>query len=812
MNLRMELRHALRILRRSPAASVIIVLTLALCIGANTAIFSVVDAILLRPLPFPEPARLVRIVTHFKGQRAEGDKVQQDGRAWELIRDHATFLDAAVYSDGASGVNLSAAGHVQHVQQQRVGAGFFRVMGVSPQIGREFTRQEDHSGGPPLAVLSHSLWRQIFHEDPSAVGQSLLLKGEPYTIIGVMPRSFHSNVPADLWTPLQPSTSGEGGGTNYAVAGRLKPDVTWAQADGQLESIGAPLFKNVPPNTSARLHLVTLQEGATQDLRKPLLILWGAVGLVLLIGCANVTSLLLAKAAARSREMATRMALGGGRRAIIRQLLMETLVLAVIGGLAGLLLGYAGLEGLKKLAVADYQIVESAHLDARVLTATAFLSLFVSLLAGIFPAIEAGAVDIRNALSEAGGRGVSGRRKRWSRRLLVSGEVALAVMLLIGAGLLVRTVTHLYQLRPGFDPAHMITASFSLQDARYSDGTHVAQLYDSGLARMRALPGVESAGAALTLPYQHALNTVVKRVDGPQADSDWQITNLDYVTPGYLETLKVPLLRGRTIRSSDGPKSAQIVLVTEAFAKEYLSKQDPVGSHLDFGNKDIREVVGVVGDVQQSSGFGDYGPLAQAPNVYVPVAQVDGAFLRLIHVFCDPSWVVRVAGSPSSVIPSIQNAASAIDPLLPIAEFRTFDDLRRLSVSSERFQATLLASLSSLALVLAIVGIYGLMSQSVVERRRELGIRMALGATVSESIREAALPGIMLALAGAAVGCVLAGLSAKVFAHLVWGVTTTDPGTYASVAIGLLLVAALASLIPALRVTRLNPADTLREE
>jgi predicted permease len=812
MNLWMDLHHALRILRRGPAAAAIIVLTLALCIGANTAIFSVVDATLLRPLPFPDPARLVRIVTHFKEKRAEGYQVEQDGRAWELIRDHATFLDTAVYSNGASGVNLSAAGHVQHVKQQRVGAGFFRVLGISPQIGREFTRQEDHTGGPPLAILSHSLWKQIFHEDPSAVGQTLQLKGEPYTIIGVMPERFHSNVPADLWTPLQPNTNAEGQGTNYAVAGRLKPDATWAQADGQLESIGVPLFKNIPNGTSARLHLMSLQASDAQGLRKPLLILWGAVGLVLLIGCANVTSLLLAKAASRSREIATRMALGGGRRTIIRQLLVETLVLAVIGGAAGLLVGYAGLEGLKKLAAADYQIVESAHLDARVLAATALLSLLVSVLAGIFPAIEAGAVDLRNALSEAGGRGVSGRHKRWSRRLLVSGEVALAVMLLIGAGLLVRTVTHLYQLRPGFDPAHVITASFSMQDARYSDAARITQLFESGRARISALPGVESAGVALTLPYQRGLNTGMKRVDGPQADTDWQITNLDYVTPGFLETLKVPLLRGRLIRPSDGPKAAQIVLVTETFAKQYLSRQDAVGSHLDFGNKDIREVVGVVGDVQQSSGFGDFGPLAPAPNVYVPVAQMDGEFLKLVHVFMDPSWVVRVAGAPASVIPGIQNAAAAIDPLLPIAEFRTFDDLRRLSVSSERFQATLLGSLSGLALVLAIVGIYGLMAQSVVERKRELGIRMALGATISQSIREAALPGVRLALAGVAAGCLLAGLSAKVFAHLVWGVTTTDPGTYVSVAVGLLLVAALASLLPALRIASLNPADTLREE
>jgi predicted permease len=812
MNLWMDLRHALRILRRSPSAAGIIVLTLALCIGANTAIFSVVDATLLRPLPYPEPASLVRIVTHFKGQHAEGDKVEQDGRAWELIRDHATFLDAAVYSEGASGVNLSAAGSVQHVRQQRVGADFFRVLGVAPQIGREFTRQEDHTGGPALAVLSHSLWRRIYHEDPSAVGQALLLRGEPYTVIGVMPESFHSNAPADLWTPLQPNTTGEGQGTNYAVAGRLKPGATWAQADGQLESIGAPLFKDVPQGSYARLHLMSLQEGETEDLRKPLLILWGAVGLVLLIGCANVTSLLLAKAAARSREIATRMALGGGRRAIVRQLLVETLVLAIIGGAAGLLVGYAGLEGLKKLAAGDYRMVASAHLDARVLAATALLSLLVSVLAGIFPAMEAGAVDLRNALSEAGGRGVAGRRKRWSRRLLVSGEVALAVMLLIGAGLLVRTVTHLYQLRPGFEPAHVITASFSLQDARYDNAQHVSQLYDSGLARIRALAGVESAGASLTLPYQRGLNTGVKRVDGPQADTDWRITNYCYVTAGYLETLRVPLLRGRLIRRSDSSNSAPVVLVTEAFVKKYLSRQDPLGSHLDFGNKEIREVVGVVADVQQSSGFGDFGPLAPVPNVYVPVAQVEGGFLKLLHTWFDPSWVVRVAGAPSAVIPGIENVASTIDPLLPIAEFRTFDDLRRESVSSERFQATLLASLSGLALVLAIVGIYGLMSQSVVERTRELGIRMALGASVSQSIREAALPGVLLALAGVAVGCLLAGLSAKVFAHLVWGVTTTDPGTYLSVAAGLLLVAAFASLLPALRIARLNPADTLREE
>jgi predicted permease len=810
MNFWMDFRHALRILRRSPASAIIIVLTLALCIGANTAIFSIVDATLLRPLPYPAPERLARIATHFNDHGDEGDQVEQNGRAWELVRDHASYLDAAVYSNGVSAVNLSAAGTVQLVRQQRVGAGFFRVMGVAPHIGREFTPQEDHNGGPPLAVLSYTLWKTIYHADPAVIGQSLTLKGEPYTVVGVMPENFHTNVPAGLWTPLHPSANGEGGGTNYAVVGRVKADANWAQADGQLASISA--FSHLPQGVTARLHLLTLQEGQTQDLKKPLYILWGAVGLVLLIGCANVTSLLLAKTATRAREIATRMALGGPRIVITRQFLVEALVLALFGGAAGVLVGFAGMEGLKKLAAENYQSVVTAHLDSRVLTVTALLSLLVSLLAGVFPAIEAGAVDIRNSLSEAGGRGVAGRRKRWSRRLLVSGEIALAVMLLIGAGLLVRSVAHLYQLRPGFDANHVLTASFSLQDARYSTTQQVNQLFDAGLTRIRALPGVESVGAALTLPYQRGLNTGFKRADGPQADTEYQITNYNYVTPGFLETLRIPVLRGRSIQAADTTNAAPVVVVTEAFVKRYLAKQDPLGSHLDFGNKEIRTVVGIVGDTQQSSGFGDFGPLAPVANVYVPAAQVDGQFLKLVHVWFDPSWVVRTAGAPSGVIPGIENVAATIDPLVPIAKFETFDDLRRASVNDQSFQATLLGSLSALALVLAIVGIYGLMSQSVVERTRELGIRLALGASLSRAIREATLPGIALAIAGILVGGLLAALSTKILEHLIWGVKTTDPLTFATVAAGLLLVAGLASLIPAMRIVHLNPTDTLREE
>ena len=813
MGIRLDVRHALRMFRRTPSVTAIIVLTLALCIGANTAIFSVIDAALLRPLPYPEPGRLAAIVRQYRGHGAESDNnISQTGRTWELVRDHATFLDAAAYSSGSQGVNFAFGGNVQFVRQQRVGAGFFRVLGIQPMVGREFTREEDRAGGPALAVLSFHLWKRL-GGGASIAGQHVMLRGEPYTVVGVMPENFRSSAPAELWTPLEPSTKGEGSGQNYEIVARLQPGVTWVQAQAQMEAIGAPMIAEwkLEPGVSVRLHLVSLQQGQTDDLRKPLLIVWAAVGLVLLIGCANVTSLLLARAATRSREIATRLAMGGARAVIVRQLLVESLVLAAFGGLAGLLVGYAGVRGLQVLAADTFPAVSTVRLDVRVLAATALLSVFASLVAGIFPAFEASAVDIRTALTEAGMRGVAGGRRRWSRRLLVSGEVALAVLLLVGAGLLIRTLERLYQLRPGFDPDHVITASFSLQDARYTTSESVNRLFESGLSRIRELPGVESAAVALTLPFQRPLNDGFRHLDGPQAGDEYQITDLCYVTPDFFRVLRIPLLRGRVLRESDGAKSAPVAVVNDAFVNKYLSRQAPLGSHISLEDQ-VREIVGVAGDVPQKPGWGDYGPLSATPTIYVPVSQVSGDFLRLVHTWFPPNWIVRANGSPQSVTRGIQDVAAKIDPLLPIAAFRTLQEARADSLNMQWFQATLLASLSGLALLLAVVGIYGLMSQSVIERKRELGIRLALGASRLRAIRNASTPGIALALAGVAAGCVLAGLSARVMQHLIWGVSTTDPVTYATVGLGLLLIAMVASLVPALRIARLNPADTLREE
>jgi predicted permease len=812
LSLWLDVRYALRLLRRTPLVSAIIILTLALCIGANTAIFSVVDATLLRPLPYPEPGRLAQIARHVRAPGVDGDHTPMNGKAWETIRDHAGFLDAAVYGSN-EGVNLAAAGSVQYVQQERVGAGFFRVLGVRPVVGREFTREEDRPGGPAVTVLSYHLWKRIFNANPAVIGKPVMLKGEPFTITGIMPENFRSDAAADLWVPLRPAATGEGEGMNYELIARLKPGVSWPQANAQVEAIGAPLVAEwkLPKDVSMRFELLTFQQGQTEELRKPLLIVWGAVALVLLIGCANITSLLLARSASRRREMATRLALGGGRSAIIRQLLIESLVLAIAGGVAGLVVGYIGIIELSRLAQDQIPTVAAVRLDGRVLAMTAILALLTSVLAGIFPAFEASSVDIRASLTEGGARGIAGGRRRWTRSMLVSGEIALAVLLLIGAGLLVRTLMHLYRLRPGFDPANVIAAGFSLQDARYQTSESVNRLFDSGLARLRELPGVESAAVGLRLPYERHPNLGFRRLDGPEASGQDIITDVCYITPDYFRTLRIPLLRGRALRESDGPSSASVVIVNQAFVKKYLSKQEPLSSHLRLERKGSA-IVGVVGDVQQTPGWDTSAPLQPTPTVYIPAAQTSGEFLTLIHTWFSPSWIVRASGPPAPIIRGIQGVAATVDPLLPIAAFHNMEDIRAESLKSQRFEATLLAALSALALLLAVIGIYGRMAQSVAERRREFGIRIALGSTLPRAIRDAALPGVSLALAGVVAGCVLAGLSSRVLEHLIFGVSSLDPVTYVGVAFGLLSVAAVASLIPALRLASLNPADTLREE
>lgn len=815
MNIWQDLRYAVRLLRKSPAFTLTAILTLALCIGANTAIFSVVDAVLLRPLPYPEPERLAMVARYVQRASKGNDETSQTGKIWEAIRDHTASLESAVFQDGADGVNFETQDRVEYVKQQRVSAGFFHVLRISPLLGREFTKEEDRRGGPAVTLLSYSFWQRAFQGDRKVLGQTIRLHGALHTVVGVMPAGLQTSAEADLWTPIRPSTTNEGEGLNYGVMARLKDGVTWGQADSQLQAAGIPPLKemarewNIPADVSMRLRLISLQAGLTEDLRKPLSVLWAAVGAVLLIGCVNIAGLLFARGASRSREIATRMALGGGRGVVVRQLLMESFVLAICGGLLGIVFGYWGVEGLQWLARDSFHIWQTVSIDGRVLTATLLVSLLTSILVGLLPAMRASRIDIHAALVESGGRGFAGNRNRWPRRLLVMSEIALGVVLLVGAGLLIRTFAHLRNLQPGFDSTNVVVAKLSLQDEAYKTSQGVIRFLQRSTEQVRQLPGVEAVGAVTTLPYERFMNYVFRRLDGPHVDDPNRpplITDIAYASPEYFQALGIPLLRGRFFRDGDDPSATQVVIVNGAFVKKYLSNQEAIGSHINFGDQS-REIIGVIGDVQQKPGWGgNFGPLASMATIYFPMTQAPDGALQSMNL------VVRERGSLRNAIADIQKAVKSVDTRVPFTAFRTMSEVKALSLSSQRFQAILLGILSGLALLLASIGIYGLIAHSVVERTREMGIRMALGASLAQVVRTVAVPGIALACVGAVLGIVLAVFATRVLQSMVWGVSTTDPLTYAGVALMLLLVAFAASLIPALRLTRLNPAETLREE
>lgn len=811
-----DLRYAARALRRSPGFFCTAVLTLALGIGANTAIFSIVDRLLLRPLPYPHADRLAQISLQYLGHGG-GLNTAVNGRIWELIRDGSPALDKAVYSASVTGINLAFPGQnrAEFARQQRVGSGYFRVLGVPPMVGREFSADEDRAGGPPVAVISHALWQRVFALDPGVTGKTIHLRGEPHQVVGVMPADFRTNSVVDVWTPLRPNTTGEGQGTNYHVIARLPEGLTWAAVQQQLAAIWAarPRTRRTNQVEEYQLFAFPLQASFTQDIRTPLLILWSAVGMVLLIACVNIASLLLARAGSRSRELATRLALGCGRAGVVRQLLTESVLVSITGGALGLALGSLALGGLEKLAGDLFPVWQRVQVDSRILTVTLGLSLFTSLVFGLAPALHFSRIDIHGSLIQGGSRGHAGRANHWPQRFLVMTEVALGVILLVSAGLLLRSFAHLRGLDPGFDPNRVLTASFSLQDARYKDPAAVGRLFRDGIERMRQIPGVESAAVTLSLPFESALNVGFHRLDGPAAREQGrtEITNITYVTPGYFETLRIPLRRGRSLQESDSAATAPAAVINDAFAAAYFREQEALGSHFSIGSQNF-EVVGVVGNVQSGAGWGEFGPLGQVPFIYISSGQVPANLLAAAHTWFAPHWVVRGTGGGAALKSGMQQAAAAVDPLLPISGFKAMDEVRAGTLAMERFMMSLLAGLAGLSLLLSGIGLYGLISGSVVERTRELGIRMALGATFGQAVRSVVLPGFWLTLAGVSLGLLGALAVTRVLRSMLWGVTTTDPLTLGAVTAGLLVVAVLASLAPAARILRLDPANTLRHE
>ena len=807
-----DVRFAGRLLRRSPAFTVAAALTLALAIAINTAVFSVVDAVLLKPLPYPDPSQLGLVATTRRAEGAVDVDRGQTGATWFAIRDRATTLDAAVFSTWPAGVNVTGSGKASFVQQQRVGAGFFKVLGVAPLLGREFTADEDRAGGPPAVILSHSLWRTMFGADPAIVGRTLMIRGEAATITGVMPPGFRSGAEADLWTPIRPSTTGEGEGENYLILLRVRPGVAWARADAEIRQIGADVARTrqLPAGTSLTFAVDPLQQGLTADLRSPLLMLWAAVGIALLIGCVNLAGLLIARGSARSREIATRIALGSGRAAMMRQMIVEAIVLAGIGWIAGVALGVTTLEALKALAADAFDIWQPVALDGRAVVVAGLLALSASLVFGIAPAFQATRVDVHTALAAGGTRSVATGGRSWMRRCLIVTQVALGVVLLVGAGLLVRSFLHLRHLAPGFDASGVVTASVSLQDARYRTAEPVRRLVDETLGRLSQSPGISGAAVSLGLPYERLLNLGFRHLDGPEAASPrGRMTSATYVAGDYFDTLRIPIRAGRQFDRRDRTDSPAVAIVNDTFARQYLGGMSTaVGRRIAFAGGE-REIVGVAGDVQVRPGWGDSGPIAAMPLAYIPLAQANDAFLRLVHGWFTPAFIVRTDGRTDG-IRSLRQAIDAIDPMLPFARVRNMAQVRDASLARQRFLMAMLTGLALAAVLLAGVGIHGLIATTVIERSREMGIRVALGATLSHAMRTLALPGIILTLAGIAVGLAASLAIVRLLTHYVWGVSTTDPMTFAAVAATVLAVAAVASFVPALRILRMDPASILR--
>jgi predicted permease len=812
-----DLKYALRQLRRNPGFTFIVLLILSVAIGANTAVFSMVNALMLRPLPYPEPQQLATVMRNYgitKDSRTVTDSEnEQDGETWELVRDNVPAVEAAVYSYGSSGVNLQAGTSVRYVQQQRVSASYFDVLGIRPILGRTFTVDEDRPHGPQAAVLSFELWQSLFAGDRDAVGKAILLKGAPCVIVGVLPANTHTTGPADLWTPLQPSRSGEGGGQNYHIVVRLKPEASWTAASTQMAALRPHSFLGFAkeyPEGHAWLSVRSMQQELADASRRPTLILMSAVAIILLIACANLAGLMLVRVARRTGELATRLALGATHASIWRQLMMEPLLLALTGGTAGVLLASASLRLFSMLLPPEWMPVAGLGIDGRVLCFAVAASICTCLLIGILPAVEIRWLALRPSMARRGSESGAGLGRRRTRQALIAGEVMLTVVLLAGAGLLVRTLVHLQTLPPGFDATNVMSAQVSLDDAGYHDPAAFQTLLERSLEAMKRIPGVESVAVALSLPFERGLNNGFRLVEGV-TDDPGHMSSAAYVTPEFFSALRIPVLAGRTFNASDTQQSEPVVMVNTSFALEFFKTTDVVGRHIRSGDT-LRRIVGIVGDVTKRPGLFQRAPLSTEVTYYFPATQANKGLLQLIHVWFQPSWIVRSRHPIADLNESMQKAIAEVDPALPIASFHRLSDLQALALRQQRFQVFLLGTLAALALLLSLVGVYGLVSNMVAQRTREIGIRMALGSSVRQAMMEVGTSGIVAVALGLAGGLALSTISVRLIKSELYGVQIYDPLTFAVVLALLILSAIAATFLPTQKIARIDPASTLWAE
>ena len=806
--LNQNLRFAVRQLWRNPGFTVTVVLTLALSIGANTAIFSVVNALLLKSLPYSHPERMGTIYTHVTGPMGWDERHHVNGEQWELLRDDVPSLIAAVSAPRTSGVNLQADSQVQYLHAGRVSAHYFDVVAIHPIIGRNFSDAEDLPHGAKTAILSYGLWRNPFGSDPNISGRNILLKGEPYTVVGVLPDGVTIPLDADLYTAIQASRDGEGGGTNFDLITRLRDGATWQQADAEinrawsLRTVRYELQDN--PGAQVTYYSVPLQKGETATLRPQVLALMLAAGIILLIACANLAGLTLVRMLRRTSEVATRLALGASRWQIQKQFWVETLLLAFVGGIAGIAVGFVTLRGLLQLLPEHFLPVADVPLDESVLAFTVLVSVFTSVLFGMIPALTGLRYDLRPAIAN---RSTGGAKQLGLRQTLIAGEVALTVVLLASSGLLIRTLVHLQTLPPGFDSTGVMTAKASLDDARFHDSAAFRKLLDASIAAMRQIPGVQHAAVGLSLPYERTLNSGVMLSDGKESGQQ-VMTGEVYVTPDYFGALQIPILMGRAFTDADGPNSQQVAIVNQTFVRKFFHGASPLGHYVD---KD-KMIVGVVEDVAIEPGLDPTAPLSAEELMYIPATQVDAPSLSLLHVWFQPSWIVRTAGPVEGLTAQMQRALASVDPNLPFSGFYRMNDLLAKTLARQRVEVALLSAMAVLALLLSAVGIFALVANIVAQKTREIGICMALGSTIQQAMVNIGGPGVRASGLGLILGLVLCAGALRAMRSVLYGVGVYDIPTILCVILILASVTVIAGTVPTLRIARIDPAQTLRDE
>jgi len=802
-----DFRYGLRILLKKPGFTSIAVITLALGIGATTAIFTIVNAVLLRPLPYDQPDRIMSLAPDIPGSSNASET------KFVFWRDQNQSFDSVAATTGiGSGVNLSGGNEPEFVSGVRVSAGFFRVLGVHPAIGRDFSDEEDSPHGDPVVILTDSIWRRRFGGDPQILGKSVAVNSRDFTVVGIMPPGFRYYGHIDVLVPMRTNPASRQEGHNYTVMGRIKPGVSREQASADM-SIVFDKFKEAFPQMLWRqeqgIRVEPYLESLTSDARPLLLIILGAVGFVLLIACANVANLLLVQAAGRVSEMAIRQALGAGWWRIARQLLTEGILLALLGGIGGLALASWGTDALVTLIPPELiPRTGEISLDWRVLTFAMVASILTGLVFAVAPAIKASRVDVNHALKQGGGKGAIGDDRGVMRSALVVSEIALALILLVGAALLIRTFLELRRIDPGFDPRNVLTFEVAPNGQQYNTTAKHVEYTQRALERLKSIPGVTGAAVTTNLPLGRWLNLAVE-VDG--RPNSQRSTEIRLITREYFDVLRMRLIRGRQFDENDSANSEPVVIVNEAYAKQVFKDSEALGEHLIVQrtrtNNRASRIVGVVSDLKQF-GLNSIAPAA----VFVPLTQVSDDVLLVARQFVTIKFALKTGVDPLTLTSSVKRAMLDIDSSLPITNVQSLEEIVAFSLKQDRFNTLVLGLFAGIGLILALIGIYGVVSYSVTQRTREIGIRLALGAGRGDVLRLIVFQGMLPAMIGVAIGIGGALGLTRLLASFLYGVTATDPLTFVATAVLLSSVALIACLVPARRATKVDPMIALRYE